>query len=140
MHAAAGEVFRALADPTRRALFERLSRGEAPVKELTARMGVSQPAVSQHLAALHRAGLVSERREGRLRYSWQGGTDDATGYGSRLDTTVTWTLTPTVAGGTQLKLEHAGFTERNAFAFEGIGKGWGGRIAERIVEVLASLA
>jgi DNA-binding transcriptional ArsR family regulator len=63
-----GEVFRALADPTRRAIFERLTRGEAPVKELTARFDVSQPAVSQHLAALRRAGLVSERREGRHAY------------------------------------------------------------------------
>jgi DNA-binding transcriptional ArsR family regulator len=62
------EIFRALADPTRRALFERLTRGEAAVKELTARFDVSQPAISQHLAALRRAGLVAERREGRLAY------------------------------------------------------------------------
>jgi DNA-binding transcriptional ArsR family regulator len=62
------EIFRALADPTRRAVFERLARGEAPVKELTARFHVSQPAISQHLAALRRAGLVTERREGRLAY------------------------------------------------------------------------
>jgi DNA-binding transcriptional ArsR family regulator len=62
------EVFRALGDPTRRAIFERLTRGEAAVKDLTARFEVSQPAISQHLAALRRAGLVSERREGRLAY------------------------------------------------------------------------
>jgi DNA-binding transcriptional ArsR family regulator len=61
-----GEIFRALADPTRRAIFERLTHGEAPVKELQGRFGVSQPAVSQHLKALRAAGLVSERREGRL--------------------------------------------------------------------------
>lgn len=59
-------VFRALADPTRRALFERLTRGEATVKELTARLDVSQPAVSQHLKALRAAGLVLERQEGRF--------------------------------------------------------------------------
>jgi DNA-binding transcriptional ArsR family regulator len=59
-------VFRALADPTRRAIFEQLARGEAPVKALTARSHVSQPAVSQHLAALRAAGLVTERYEGRL--------------------------------------------------------------------------
>jgi DNA-binding transcriptional ArsR family regulator len=59
------EVFRALADPTRRAIFESLTRGEAMVKDLTARFDVSQPAVSQHLAALKDAGLVSGRREGR---------------------------------------------------------------------------
>lgn len=61
-------VFRALADPSRRAIFERLTRGEAAVKELTARFDISQPAVSQHLATLRRAGLVSERRDGRLVY------------------------------------------------------------------------
>ncbi len=61
-----GEIFRALADPTRRAIFERLTHGEAPVKELQSRFRVSQPAVSQHLKALRAAGLVSERREGRL--------------------------------------------------------------------------
>jgi DNA-binding transcriptional ArsR family regulator len=61
-------VFRALADPSRRAIFERLTRGEAAVKHLTARFDISQPAVSQHLATLRSAGLVSERREGRLVY------------------------------------------------------------------------
>jgi DNA-binding transcriptional ArsR family regulator len=61
-------VFRALADPTRRAIFERLTHGEAAVKDLTARFDVSQPAISQHLATLRSAGLVSERREGRLVY------------------------------------------------------------------------
>lgn len=58
-------VFRVLADPSRRAIFERLTRGEAAVKELTAKLDISQPAVSQHLAALRGAGLVRERREGR---------------------------------------------------------------------------
>jgi len=61
-------VFRALADSSRRAIFEQLTLGEAAVKDLTARFDISQPAVSQHLAALRGAGLVSERREGRLVY------------------------------------------------------------------------
>ena|SRR5438552_11858618 len=61
-------VFRALADPSRRAIFERLTRGEAAVKDLTACFDISQPAVSQHLATLRRAALVTERREGRLVY------------------------------------------------------------------------
>ena len=61
-----GILFRALADPTRRALFERLCRkGEQTVAALTARAGVSQPAVSKHLAILKRAGLVRDRHEGR---------------------------------------------------------------------------
>ena len=61
-------VFRALADPSRRAIFERLTRRETAVKDLTARFDIPQPAVSQHLAALRTAGLVSERRAGRLVY------------------------------------------------------------------------
>jgi DNA-binding transcriptional ArsR family regulator len=59
-------LFRTLADPTRRALFERLCReGEQTVGALTARAGVSQPAVSKHLGVLRQAGLVSDRHEGR---------------------------------------------------------------------------
>ncbi len=59
-------LFRTLADPTRRALFERLCReGEQTVAALTARAGVSQPAVSKHLGVLKRAGLVRDRHEGR---------------------------------------------------------------------------
>lgn len=58
-------VFRALGDPTRRAVFERLAAGEMSVSQITASLPVSQPAVSQHLAALRGAGLVAERREGR---------------------------------------------------------------------------
>ena len=61
-------IFQALADPSRRAIFELLTRGEAAVKDLTARFAISQPAVSQHLATLKDAGLVNGRREGRLVY------------------------------------------------------------------------
>jgi DNA-binding transcriptional ArsR family regulator len=59
-------LFRTLADPTRRALFERLCReGERTVGALTAEAGVSQPAVSKHLAVLKQAGLVRDRPAGR---------------------------------------------------------------------------
>lgn len=59
-------VFRALADPTRRAIFEELTRkGEQTVHALTRHAGVSQPAVSKHLLVLKRAKLVRHRREGR---------------------------------------------------------------------------
>ena len=59
-------VFRALADPTRRAIFESLCReGEATVVALTREAGVSQPAVSKHLRQLREAGLVADRPEGR---------------------------------------------------------------------------
>jgi DNA-binding transcriptional ArsR family regulator len=66
MPSAADSLFRALADPTRRAIFERLTRnGEQTVHALTERAGVSQPMVSKHLAALKRARLVRNRRAGR---------------------------------------------------------------------------
>ena len=59
-------LFRALADPTRRAIFERLCReGEQSVGALTAQAGVSQPAVSKHLSVLKQAGLVRDRQAGR---------------------------------------------------------------------------
>jgi DNA-binding transcriptional ArsR family regulator len=65
----ATDVFRALADPTRCAVFERLARnGEASVTELKANFHVSQPAISQHLSALRSAGLIVDRREGRNIY------------------------------------------------------------------------
>ncbi len=59
-------LFKTLADPTRRAIFERLCReGEQTVGALTALAGVSQPAVSKHLGVLRQAGLVLDRHEGR---------------------------------------------------------------------------
>ena len=66
--AAENIIFQALADPSRRAIFESLTRGEAAVKDLTARFEISQPAISQHLATLKNAGLVKARQEGRSVY------------------------------------------------------------------------
>jgi len=75
MPSAPDVLFRTLADPTRRAIFERLCReGEQTVGALTARAGVSQPAVSKHLGVLRQAGLVRNRHEGRqTHYSAQPG-------------------------------------------------------------------
>jgi DNA-binding transcriptional ArsR family regulator len=59
-------ILKTLADPTRRALFERLVRdGEQTVHALTEHAGVSQPMVSKHLSVLKNAGLVLDRRQGR---------------------------------------------------------------------------
>jgi DNA-binding transcriptional ArsR family regulator len=68
-------LFKTLADPTRRGLFEQLCReGEQTVVALTARAGVSQPAVSKHLGVLKQAGLVLDRHAGRqTHYSAQPG-------------------------------------------------------------------
>ena len=66
MSAAQDVIFKTLADPTRRALFERLCRdGETTVGALTEGAGVSQPVVSKHLGILRQAGLVRDRHEGR---------------------------------------------------------------------------
>jgi len=66
MRSTADNLFKALSDPTRRAIFERLTRnGEQTVRALTERSGVSQPMVSKHLSALKRARLVRNRRHGR---------------------------------------------------------------------------
>lgn len=63
----------ALADPTRRAVFESLRAGPKPVVEIARGLPVSRPAVSQHLRVLREAGLVSEQREGtRHLYSVDG--------------------------------------------------------------------
>ena len=60
-------VMRVLADPTRRAVFEQIVQaGELTVGALTHRNDVSQPAISQHVRALKEAGLLGERRDGRL--------------------------------------------------------------------------
>jgi len=59
-------LFKALSDPTRRAIFERLChQGDTTVGTLTAHAGISQPAVSKHLGILKQAGLVSDRHQGR---------------------------------------------------------------------------
>ena len=66
MSKAHDELFRTLADPTRRAIFERLcGQGGQTVGAMTARAGISQPAVSKHLGVLKHAGLVRDRHQGR---------------------------------------------------------------------------
>ncbi|HTO22833.1 MAG TPA: metalloregulator ArsR/SmtB family transcription factor [Spirochaetia bacterium] len=60
-------VFAALADPTRRAIVERLSRGRATVMELAEPFKLTQPAISKHLKVLERAGLISQAREAQRR-------------------------------------------------------------------------
>ncbi len=62
------DVFRAIADPTRRALLDRLRGGAAPVKALAAEFSQSRPAISKHLRVLRHARLVRERRAGRERF------------------------------------------------------------------------
>src|ERR1041384_2541483 len=63
-----GDAIAALADPTRRTVFERLRSGPQPVVELARGLHVSRPAVSQHLRVLKEAGLVRDRREGTRHY------------------------------------------------------------------------
>ncbi len=63
-----GDAIAALADPTRRTVFERLRTGPQPVVELARGLPVSRPAVSQHLRVLKEAGLVRDRRQGTRHY------------------------------------------------------------------------
>ena len=60
------DIFKALADPTRRAIFEKLAVGGMNASALREGMAISQPAMSQHLAVLRTAGLVREERQGRF--------------------------------------------------------------------------
>ncbi|WP_306226542.1 ArsR/SmtB family transcription factor [Bosea beijingensis] len=60
------EIFKALADPTRRAILDKLTAGSLNASALRKGMAISQPAMSQHLAVLRGAGLVSEERQGRF--------------------------------------------------------------------------
>ena len=62
------DVFRAIADPTRRAILDRLRAGSAPVNDLASDFDQSRPAISKHLRVLREARLVSEKRVGRERH------------------------------------------------------------------------
>jgi uncharacterized protein YndB with AHSA1/START domain len=74
----------------------------------------------------------------RLVYSWKGGSDDNPGYGSSLDSVVTWTLTP-VEGGTRLRLVHSGFrSPGNDFAYDAMSGGWA-KVAQSIGTLAAEL-
>ena len=61
------DVFRAIADPTRRAILNRLREGPSPVHALAAEFSQSRPAISKHLRVLREAQVITEHREGRLR-------------------------------------------------------------------------
>jgi DNA-binding transcriptional ArsR family regulator len=67
MNAALDDLFGALADPTRRAILDRLRSGEASAGDLARPFAMSQPAISRHLATLQNAGLVTHRRAGTRR-------------------------------------------------------------------------
>lgn len=72
----------------------------------------------------------------KLVYTWKSGGSEESGYGALLDTIVSWTLEATSTG-TRLLLEHSGFLPKDRFAFEGLGKGWRGQVAERLRSGLA---
>lgn len=73
----------------------------------------------------------------RLVYSWKGGSGKNENYGHLLDTTVTWTLTPTVTGGTKLSLVHFGFRPDD-YAFQIMGQGWRQMLsAEKMTRILS---
>src|SRR5438270_820112 len=123
MEAAPDTLFKALGDPTRRAIFERLvSEGEQTVRALTDHAGISQPAVSKHLA-------VEPHR--RLSYRWCSSGEEAA---DGLDTVVTWTLEP-ADGGTLVRMQHSGFRPEDEGFYQGAGYGW-----QKFVDGLARVA
>lgn len=68
--------------------------------------------------------VLEVRENARFVYSWKGGHESNSGYGSKLETIVAWTLTPT-AGGTRVRVVHSGFElPRNETAFKNMGEGW----------------
>ncbi len=69
-----------------------------------------------------------------LSYSWKGGS-----AANQIDTVVTFTLAPTETGGTLLKLQHSGFLPKDVFAFDNMGKGWSGHLADRLKAVVAKV-
>jgi uncharacterized protein YndB with AHSA1/START domain len=118
-----------LADPTRCAVFERFAR--SPGQRFTFR---TTP-MGDWDGVAHCE--VLDREPPRLlRYSWKGGADTNPAYGSRLDSTVTWTLMP-VEGGTHLRLVHDGFVfPGNRFAYDMMKPGWG-KVMDSIARVTA---
>src|SRR5438270_577710 len=109
-------VMRALADPTRRAVFERVFESKEISVAETTRGGAWDGVI--HCRVLE---VMPNRR---LVYAWKGGNERNTGYGAPLDTVVTWSLTP-VEAGTRIRLVHAGFViPRNESAYTGMSGGW----------------
>jgi uncharacterized protein YndB with AHSA1/START domain len=70
----------------------------------------------------------------RLQYTWKGGPKKL-----QIDTVVTWTLTPTGAGGTKLAMEHSGFLASNKFAYDGAIQGWQGMLGGKLPRVLEEM-
>jgi DNA-binding transcriptional ArsR family regulator len=67
-HASVDRVFRAVSDPTRRTILERLHHSELTVTQLRTPFKMTQPSLSRHLSILRRSGLIAARRQGRHRY------------------------------------------------------------------------
>ena len=78
-------TFAALADPTRRAILARLSRGETSVKELAEPFDISAPAITKHLKVLERAGLITRSREAQWRPCQLNATPLREAAGCRVD-------------------------------------------------------
>jgi uncharacterized protein YndB with AHSA1/START domain len=75
-----------------------------------------------------------------LSYTWRSGPDQPEGAPGRLETVVTWTLSPSDTGGTRLRLAHTGFLPANAFAFKGADWGWRSKFLPRLAEAVGSVS
>ena len=124
------KVWRALTEP---ALLAAWLMQNDLVAEVGRRFTFKAPPIDEWDGVVHCEVLEVDAPK-RLVYSWRGGSGN-----SRLDTIVHWTLEPSPTG-TRLKLEHTGFLPMNVMPFEALGKGWRGRVAARISEVLQAAA
>ena len=129
------KVWRALTDP---AILARWLMPNDIKAELGHRFTFRTQPIGDWDGVVHCEVLECDRPR-RLAYSWRGGSRDQAKYGQYLDTIATWTLTPTATGGTTLRLEHSGFAP-DSFAYQAMGQGWRGKIAERITQVLGQVA
>lgn len=125
------KVWRALTEPALVALW--LMPGKVPIAAVVGHKFTFQGPQMGDWDGTIACEVLEVEPPKRFRYSWRGGMSS-----SRLDSEVTWTLTPT-ARGTKLTLEHSGFLPINANAFEAMSRGWKSMGEERLVAALAKM-
>ncbi len=132
----AGIVWKALTDGALMARWMMAPAGFAPV------VGIDftfQTRAAGAWDGIIRCRVLEVEANRRIAYAWQGGDEANDGYGSKLDTIVTFTLTP-VDGGTRLQLVHSGFVlPKNAVARQNMGEGWP-KVIARLGEAIAGEA
>jgi uncharacterized protein YndB with AHSA1/START domain len=97
------------------------------------------PAPAQGWDGVVHCQILAVEPNHRISYSWRSGLDLNKDHPGHLDTVVTWTLSPTQAGGTLLRLEHTGFLPTNAFAYKGADWGWRNKFLPQLAQAVATV-